>query len=62
MDVFTLAVFAATFTALVAGYLVWGAIGRACHRAQLASDIAATRLSSIDGGRYVGGQDKVGSN
>lgn len=62
MDILTITIFAATFAALLGGYALWQGIGRAMDRAQLASDTRATRLTARDGGRYVGGSDKPGSN
>jgi hypothetical protein len=62
MDIITGAIFLATLAALLGGYAVWQAIGGALERVQRESDRRATAGGSHDGGRYVGGSDKLGSN
>lgn len=62
MDVFTIAVFFATLAALLVAYAVWRGLSGAMDRVQLESDMGATRMTARDGGRYVGGSDKPGSN
>ena len=61
MDILTLAVFAATFATLLAGYALYQSFAKAAARLQLEADSAAMRPTR-DGGRYIGGSDKPGSN
>lgn len=61
MDVITIAVFVGTLAILLVGYAVWQGMGRALERVQREADMRGMRPSA-DGGRYVGGSDKPGSN
>lgn len=61
MDILTIAVFAGTFAALLAGYALYQSFARAADRLQREADSHGMRPSR-DGGRYVGGSDKPGSN
>ena len=61
MDVITIGVFLGTLAALIIGYAAWGSMGRALERVQREADTRGMGPSR-DGGRYVGGSDKPGSN
>lgn len=61
MDVITIAAFLGTLAILFAGYALYQSFMRAAVRLQRESDSRAMR-PRLDGGRFVGGSDKPGSN
>jgi hypothetical protein len=59
MDVFTVSVFLGTLAILFIGYAFWRYVATTAARLQAESDAAATR-PRLDGGRFIGGHDRVG--